>query len=118
MNTMTYKDFFASIEFVEDDDIFVGRVLGLPQHVMISFEGDSVETLREDFHHAIDFYLQDCAEHQETPDHSVIEAMVLHVPSEVRLATQNAARAARQNLDQWAAKALTEAARIQDVVQG
>ncbi len=37
MNTMTYKNYLARIDFDERDSIFVGRVLGL--RYIISFQG-------------------------------------------------------------------------------
>ena len=40
MNTMTYKNYTARVEFDERDNIFVGRVLGLSS--IISFHGATV----------------------------------------------------------------------------
>ena len=47
MNTMTYKNYIARIEFDERDNIFVGRVLGLRS--IISFHGETVSELRHEF---------------------------------------------------------------------
>ena len=44
MNTMTYRDFSAQIEYSEDDGCFVGHLAGIDD--LIGFHGDSVVELR------------------------------------------------------------------------
>ena len=65
-NYLHYKDYTGSIELAEDDAIFHGRVIGIKD--MISFEGDSVETIIEDFHNAVDEYLDFCNEKGKQPE--------------------------------------------------
>jgi predicted HicB family RNase H-like nuclease len=57
MNTMSYKNYTARIEFDGRDNIFVGCVLGLDS--IVSFHGESVAELREKFKAAVDDYLVD-----------------------------------------------------------
>lgn len=57
MNTMSYKNYTARIEFDGRDNIFVGRVLGLD--IIISFHGESVTELRQALEAAIDDFLND-----------------------------------------------------------
>lgn len=57
MNTMSYKNYSARIEFDGRDNNFVGRVLGLD--IIISFHGESVAELRQAFEAAIDDFLND-----------------------------------------------------------
>ena len=42
MNSMNYRGYTARIDFDDRDNIFVGRVLGLPATVKISFHGETV----------------------------------------------------------------------------
>jgi predicted HicB family RNase H-like nuclease len=58
MNTMSYKNYTARIEFDGRDNIFVGRVLGLDS--VVSFHGESVSELRQAFEAAINSLLVDC----------------------------------------------------------
>jgi len=51
-NIMTYKGYTARIEFDERDNIFIGKVIGIADS--ISFHGETVKELREDFQAAID----------------------------------------------------------------
>ena len=53
-----YKGYAGSIEFSEEDMVFHGKVVGIKS--LISFEGDSVATITEDFHDAVDEYLEFC----------------------------------------------------------
>jgi predicted HicB family RNase H-like nuclease len=57
MNTMSYKNYTARIEFDGRDNIFVGRFLGLDS--VVSFHGESVAELRERFQAAVEDLLDD-----------------------------------------------------------
>jgi predicted HicB family RNase H-like nuclease len=57
MNTMSYKNYTARIEFDGRDNIFVGRVLVLDS--IVSFHGESVTELRQALEAAIDDFLND-----------------------------------------------------------
>ena len=57
-NKIHYKGFTASVFFTEEDGVFFGKVENMTD--LISFEGESVKLLLEDFHSAIDEYLEFC----------------------------------------------------------
>ena len=59
-NVMEYKDYCGTVEYSSADNILFGKVLGIKG--LISYEGDSIQTLREDFEGAVDDYLSSCAE--------------------------------------------------------
>jgi predicted HicB family RNase H-like nuclease len=65
-NYINYRDYTGSIEFSEKDAVFHGKVIGIKS--MISFEGDSVKTLTEDFHNAVDEYLEFCEKNGKLPE--------------------------------------------------
>lgn len=60
MNTMNYRGYIGSIEVSEEDNCLYGKVLALPHDTMITYEGQTVSELREDFHGAVDDYLAMC----------------------------------------------------------
>ena len=64
-NTLDYKGFTSHIEFDSEDNIFVGRVLGVND--IIGFHGETMAELKTDFHNAIDHYLNVYRECEETP---------------------------------------------------
>ena len=65
-NTMEYKNYVGSVEFSEADGVFFGRVMGI--RAMISYEGTTAKELVEDFHGAVDDYLELCASEGKEPE--------------------------------------------------
>ncbi|EJP23171.1 toxin-antitoxin system, antitoxin component, HicB family [Lachnoanaerobaculum sp. ICM7] len=57
-NTIMYKGYIGSVEFSEEDCIFFGKVLGIRS--LISYEGENAKELLDDFHGAVDDYLDIC----------------------------------------------------------
>lgn len=66
MRTMKYKGYQGSIEYSKEDNCFFGKVLGLVEDC-ITYEGDNKDTLAEDFHGAVDMYLESCKERGVQP---------------------------------------------------
>jgi predicted HicB family RNase H-like nuclease len=65
-NYLHYKEYVGSVEFSEEDAVFFGKVVGIKD--LISFEGDSVDAITTDFHHAVDEYLAFCTEKGKEPE--------------------------------------------------
>ena len=51
-----YKNYKASIMYSEEDELFVGEVIGVSDSLY--FHGRSVEELEESFHNCIDNYME------------------------------------------------------------
>ena len=68
-NTMEYKGYVGSVEFSEEDGIFFGKVMGIRS--LISYEGTDARSLVEDFHGAVDDYLQLCEGQGESSGKSI-----------------------------------------------
>ena len=65
-NTIEYKGYIGSVEFSETNQILFGKVQGIRS--LISYEGTTVSELIEDFHGAVDDYLELCSEEGKTPE--------------------------------------------------
>lgn len=65
-NVLEYKGYYGTVEFSSTDKVLFGKVIGV--NSLISFEGDSVQSLKEDFEGAIDDYLEMCAEKGIEPE--------------------------------------------------
>lgn len=63
---MEYKGYYAKIEYDEDDNLFVGQVLGINDS--LNFHGTSVSELQESFHNSIDNYLSLCKQIRKKPE--------------------------------------------------
>jgi len=55
-NHIEYKGFVGTIKFCDVDNIYHGKVIGLP-NTYISYHGDSLESLYADFVDSIEFHL-------------------------------------------------------------
>jgi len=62
---MKYKNYYGSVEFSNEDSIFWGKIIGINDH--ITYEGDSVETLRNNFQEAVEDYFEICKEIGKEP---------------------------------------------------
>ena len=65
-NTIRYKGYTGSVEFSETDNVFYGKVLGVRS--LISYEGTTATELINDFHGAVDDYLEMCEEEGSKPE--------------------------------------------------
>lgn len=65
-NTLSYKGYYGSVEFSDEDNIFFGVVIGINDH--ITYEGDSVKSLRRDFEQAVEDYLYACSQIGKEPE--------------------------------------------------
>jgi len=73
MNRLEYRGYCGSIEFSKSDSCFYGKVL-YTHRDCITYEGVTMDELKDDFEGAIDFYLSHCKEngiHPEKPYLSV-----------------------------------------------
>ena len=64
-NTLKYKDFLGSVEYSDGDNCFFGKIIGTTD--LVTFEGDSVETLKAAFAEAVEDYLALCKEVGKEP---------------------------------------------------
>jgi predicted HicB family RNase H-like nuclease len=65
-NALSYKGYYGSVEYSDEDEVFHGRIIGINDH--ITYEGDSVKSLKKDFISAVDDYLELCAEIGKEPE--------------------------------------------------
>lgn len=65
-NTISYKGYVGTVECSEEDDCLFGHVTGIK--ALISYEGQSLSEIVEDFHNAVDTYLQGCKEDGIEPE--------------------------------------------------
>jgi predicted HicB family RNase H-like nuclease len=107
MNVMAYNGYLARVEYDPRDNIFVGHVLGVSEH--ISFHGETVAELTADFHQAVDHYLDDCAKTGRAPEKPASGKLMLRIRPEVHAAVGIAAAAAGKSINQWADEVLEQA---------
>lgn len=65
-NILEYKGYNGTVEYSADDNVLFGKVIGVKS--LISYEGQSVEELKNDFEEAVDEYLDFCSEKDIEPE--------------------------------------------------
>ena len=65
-NLIEYKGYIGSVEFSESDGVFFGKVQGIRS--LFSYQGTNAAELINDFHGAIDDYLDLCEEEHIAPE--------------------------------------------------
>ncbi len=107
MNTMTYRGYTATVEYDGDDEILVGRVLGIRD--IIDCEGESVVELEKDFHAAIDSYLKACKILEKKPNKPCSGKLLLRLPPEVHAGLVHVAETTGRSANQL----VVDAVRVQ-----
>ena len=108
MNAMTYKGYGARIEFDAEDEILVGRIIGIND--VVGFHADNVESLKAVFHEAVDDYLATCEKIGKKPERKFSGQVMFRVSPEVHANAALAAKLAGKNLNAWGEEVLREAA--------
>ncbi len=65
-NTIEYKGYIGTVEFSEEGSLFYGKVMGI--RALISYEGQNAKELVDDFHNAVDDYLELCKAQGREPE--------------------------------------------------
>ena len=63
---LEYEGYRALIEFSQEDDTFVGKVVGIDDQIV--FDGKSVRELKRNFKAVVDNYVAHCRERGEEPE--------------------------------------------------
>lgn len=104
---MEYKGYIAKIEYSEEDGCFIGNIAGIRD--IITFEGMSVDEIREDFHKAVDFYLEVCAKRGEEPNKPYSGKVFLRMTPQLHAHIAAQAEAVGKSLNQYAVDVLANA---------
>jgi len=68
---LKYKGYFGTIEYCEEDNLFYGKVAGIRS--LISYEGTTLNELKTCFEESLDYYLESCEAHGDTPNKTSLE---------------------------------------------
>ena len=104
---MQYKGYVAKIEYSEEDGCFIGHIIGIRD--IITFEGMSVDEIREDFHKSVDFYLETCAKRGEEPNKPYSGKVFLRMTPQIHAHIAAQAEAVGKSLNQYAIDVLANA---------
>ena len=104
---MEYKGYIGTVQFDEDAEIFHGEVINLKD--VITFQADSVEGLKREFHESVDDYLDFCAERNEAPEKPFSGKLTLRLQPELHRRLHIRAKRDQKSLNNWITEALDRA---------
>jgi predicted HicB family RNase H-like nuclease len=104
---MEYKNYLAHVEFDSEANIFHGEVINIRD--VITFQGKSVDDLRQAFADSIEDYLEFCKERGEEPDRPFSGRFTIRLSPEQHRQVILAAEKAGKKIDSWVAEVLTHA---------
>lgn len=108
MNSMIYNGYSARIEYDDEDGVFFGRIAGIRDGV--GFHADNVADLKAAFGEAVDDYLETCTRIGKSPQKPYSGKVMFRISPDIHARAATAAEIAGQSLNEWAEKALDQAA--------
>lgn len=105
---MRYKGYVGRIEFDDEADLFHGEVLGIRD--VITFQGKSVDEIRQALKDSVEDYLQMCKKHGRKPEKPFSGNLLLRLDSDLHRRVTCAASREGKSLNKWIVEALKEKA--------
>ena len=106
-NVLSYRGYFATVEFDSDTKMLCGTVVGMSDGVY--FEADSASCIERAFHNAVDDYLAFCTEKGKKPEKSYKGTFNVRINPDLHRAAAMAAAARNESLNQFVADAIAAA---------
>lgn len=96
---MRYKEYIAKVVYDDEADIFHGDVINIRD--VITFQGRSVEGLKQAFMDSVEDYLEFCKERGEDPDKPYSGRFTINLPPDLHKKIVLAIENSDKNLDTW-----------------
>ncbi|MNX74083.1 HicB family protein [compost metagenome] len=103
-----YKGYEAVIDFDDEDGLFYGEVLNIRD--VVTFQGTTVEELRQAFRDSVDDYLEFCAAEGKDPDKPFSGQFLVRTSPDVHRQIATAAQRAGKSLNAWVSENLATVA--------
>ncbi|MBU0510282.1 MAG: type II toxin-antitoxin system HicB family antitoxin [Chloroflexi bacterium] len=94
-----YKGYVGKVEYDDEAGIFHGEVINLRD--VITFQGDSVDDIRQAFRDSVDDYLEFCVERNEEPEKPFSGKFIVRIPPELHRKIYTQAKIADKSLNSW-----------------
>lgn len=108
---MTYKGYVGKVEFDDEAGIFYGEVVNLRD--VITFQGTSVQELRQAFQDSVDDYLEFCAQRGEEAEKPFSGKFMVRINPELHRDLFVKAKLANKSLNNWVNEVLETAVSAQ-----
>ena len=111
-----HKDYYGSVHFSADDEVFYGKILGIND--LVTFEGESVKQLKRSFKEAIEDYIETCRELNKEPEKTYKGSFNIRVSPGLHRDAAIAALQKNVTLNDFVKNAISYAISHSDVVKG
>ena len=110
-NTLSYKGFTAKIEFSADDNVFLGRLLGVTD--IVAFHGESVEELKDSMRETVDFHIEVCEKYGKKAKKGYSGKVLFRLPDKLHAKIAEAAARHGKSIDEWGREVFETAVKSQ-----
>ena len=101
---LEYKGFIGSVHFSTDDEVFFGRIEGLPD--LVSFEGSTVKELKKAFEEAVSDYIEICKQQNKPVMKTLKGSFNVRINPDLHRKAYNASLVKGISLNQFVQKAI------------
>ena len=105
-NMLEYKKYYAAINFSAEDNLFIGRIVGIND--VLTFHGSTVEEVTRAFRETIDDYLATCARLGRSPNKPYSGKVTLRISPELHAQADAVSKSSGESLNSVIAKALND----------
>jgi predicted HicB family RNase H-like nuclease len=96
---MNYKGYVGQVTFDDEANIFHGEIINTRD--VITFQGKSVDEIREAFKDSVDEYLEWCKEEGELPDKPFSGKFVVRISPDLHRSIVCSAKKEGKSLNRW-----------------
>jgi predicted HicB family RNase H-like nuclease len=96
---MQYKGYTGKVDFNDEADIFHGEVIGLRD--VITFQGKTVDEVKEAFRESVNDYLGFCAKRGEEPEKPFTGKFMVRLPPDLHRKVYVPAKKSGSSLNSW-----------------
>jgi predicted HicB family RNase H-like nuclease len=83
MDKLEYKGYYGTVEYNREDNCLYGKVTGMDRNCRITYEGETVAELVDDFKAGVDHYLDYCEREGVKPCKSYSGVLNIRIPAEI-----------------------------------
>ncbi|RII26960.1 MAG: toxin-antitoxin system HicB family antitoxin [Geobacter sp.] len=96
---MQYKGYSGRVEYDDDAEIFHGEVIGLRD--VITFQGTTVEEIKQAFKESVDDYIDFCAQLGHAPEKPFTGKFMLRFSPDLHRKVYIAAKQSGESINSW-----------------
>jgi len=103
---MENKGYIGTVQFDEEAETFHGEVINLKD--VITFQSNSVEGLKREFHESVEDYLEFCRKRGEEPEKPFSGKLTLRLNPELHRGLFIRSKKDKKSLNNWIAETLEQ----------